>query len=128
MNKLADIRRRKGFSQQKFGNVLGVSKQMVSSWENYKYRIDPKHYDKIKRIFGLSEAELLSIVEDTEFTPEINRQNELRERRALRRGESFRTIDDELVEAFRKKAIEAVIMLDIDPAAKNAVLQIINQL
>ncbi len=41
------IRKAKGMSQKDLGDALGVSKVMVSRWENELNPVDPKHHNKI---------------------------------------------------------------------------------
>ena len=62
MNELYFYRKRKDWTQTDLGQRLGVSKQLISAWENGTVRIDPKHADNIKNIFGLSEQELKEIL------------------------------------------------------------------
>jgi transcriptional regulator with XRE-family HTH domain len=45
--KLRDVRRIAGVSQRKLGEKLGVTKAMVSIWENGVRFVAPKHYDKL---------------------------------------------------------------------------------
>lgn len=46
-------RKRKGLSQEEFGKKLGVSKQMVSHWENGRNDINPKYHERICEILDI---------------------------------------------------------------------------
>ena len=66
MTKLAFYRRKAGLTQESLGEKLGVSKQLISAWENFAAVIDPKHVDKLKSALDLSEAEIIDIVADAQ--------------------------------------------------------------
>ncbi len=68
MNRLEYYRKRRGLTQPELGKFLGVSKQLISTWECNHQPIDPKHYDKLKAILRISETEL------TEITGVVNPQ------------------------------------------------------
>ena len=55
---LSYYRKRKGLTQESLGKMLGVSKQLISAWENCSAVIDPKHLDTIAEALSLSEEEL----------------------------------------------------------------------
>lgn len=71
MGKLAFYRKRQHLTQTELGKRLGVSKQLISAWENNAARIDPKHVDGLKSALGISEGEVLNIVADNAFFPSI---------------------------------------------------------
>ena len=76
MTKLAFYRRKAGLTQESLGKKLGVSKQLISAWENFAAVIDPKHVDKLKSALDLSEAEIIDIVADSVFTKENQKKSE----------------------------------------------------
>lgn len=84
MSKLSFYRKRRGLTQLEVGKALGVSKQLISAWENNAANIDPKHFDKLKTILQIDESMMLSIVSDNAFSQKISEDNELREIRAAR--------------------------------------------
>ena len=65
MTELKRRRKLSNLSQTELGAKLGVSKQMVSVWENGKMEIDLKHAQKIKQIFNLSDNELSELMGST---------------------------------------------------------------
>lgn len=67
MNKLTFYRKRRGLKQWEVGKALGVSKQLISAWENNSANIDPKHLDKLGEILGMTEGELLNALSDNVF-------------------------------------------------------------
>ena len=61
MNQLEYYRKRRGLTQPELGKILGVSKQLISTWECNHQPIDPKHYDKLKTALRITEKELAEI-------------------------------------------------------------------
>lgn len=49
------LRKRRGISQEELGKALGVSKQLISAWENETANIDPKHFDKLKEVLQIDD-------------------------------------------------------------------------
>lgn len=60
-------RTRQGLTQQQVGEALGVTKQLISGWVRGRVSIDPKYYSKIKNILGLSDAEMLNVITDSDI-------------------------------------------------------------
>ena len=58
------FRKYRKLSQEELGNALGVTKQMVSSWENDRVKIDIKHFENLKKALQISDVELMCIVND----------------------------------------------------------------
>lgn len=59
-NRLCELRRAHGYTQQKLGKMLGVSNKAVSKWENGESMPRLQMLDKIAECFDLSVDELLS--------------------------------------------------------------------
>lgn len=59
-NRLCELRRAHGYTQQKLGKMLGVSNKAVSKWENGESMPRLQMLDKIAACFDLSVDELLS--------------------------------------------------------------------
>lgn len=59
-NRLCELRRAHGYTQQKLGKMLGVSNKAVSKWENGESMPRLQMLDKIAECFDLSVDELLT--------------------------------------------------------------------
>lgn len=127
VNKLLFYRERSGITRSQLAKKIGVEEYIIEAWENFSQTYDSNFDSLIQDALGLSDEQMLEINSDV-FTIANQMNNAKREYRALLRGESFRTINNAYAEAFRKKAIETIITLDIEPSAKDAVLQVINKL
>lgn len=51
--KLKDLRQTRNISQEELGNVLGVSRATVGSWESGRRNISVKHLEAVSVHFGL---------------------------------------------------------------------------
>ncbi len=58
-NKLYELRRQKGFSQEELANRLNVSRQTVSKWEVGESSPDMENLVAISELFGVSLDELV---------------------------------------------------------------------
>ena len=58
-NKLYELRRQKGFSQEELANRLNVSRQTVSKWEVGESDPDMENLVAISELFGVSLDELV---------------------------------------------------------------------
>lgn len=68
------LRRRRGITQEELGKSLGVSKQLISAWENNSVNIDPKHLDKLKDILQIDESIVYGLF--TSNPPSITKEDE----------------------------------------------------
>lgn len=127
-SKLLSYRERTGITKKQLSKILGVSELTIQQWETYEKPFDQKYSDSLQKALRLSDADLLDIISDSEFTPEQKKNTLTHQERALAQGKSFKEIDNPFSEAFRRRAIERIILTDMDPAAKNIVLQILAQL
>lgn len=59
--RIKTIRTERGLSQQQFGELLSVSQDNVSLWENYKSTPSAEHIIKICKIFEISADYLLGL-------------------------------------------------------------------
>ncbi|MBR6595785.1 MAG: helix-turn-helix transcriptional regulator [Oscillospiraceae bacterium] len=57
---LAELRREKGMTQEKLGEILGVSNKTVSRWENGNYLPPVEMLQAISTYYGVSINEILS--------------------------------------------------------------------
>ena len=58
--RIAELRKRKGYTQEEFSDMLGVSAQAVSKWENDLSCPDIMLIPQIASIFGITTDELLT--------------------------------------------------------------------
>lgn len=57
--RLADLRRSKGFSQEGLARKLGLSRQAVSKWERAESSPDTENLISLAKLYGVSLDELL---------------------------------------------------------------------
>ena len=67
--RLAELRRAKGYSQEVLANRLGLSRQAVSKWERAESSPDTENLIALARLYGVSLDELLSV--DNEIEEDI---------------------------------------------------------
>ena len=65
-NRLQQLRKEKGFSQEQLASELGISRQAVSKWERAESSPDTDNLICLARLYGVSLDELLSTEESTE--------------------------------------------------------------
>lgn len=58
-NRLAELRKQKGFSQEDLANELGVSRQAVSKWETASASPDTDNLIALSKLYGVSLDELV---------------------------------------------------------------------
>lgn len=58
--KLKDIRKRFGLSQEKLANMLNVSRQAITKWENDTGIPDISNLQEISKVFGITVDYLLN--------------------------------------------------------------------
>ena len=64
--RLAELRRTKGYSQESLANELGLSRQAVSKWERAESSPDTENLIALAKLYGVSLDELLRVNEDVE--------------------------------------------------------------
>ncbi len=69
-NRLVQLRKQHGFSQEALAERLGVSRQAVSKWERAESSPDTDNLILLAQIYGLSLDELLRPAEVPPFWPE----------------------------------------------------------
>ncbi|MBA4688832.1 MAG: helix-turn-helix transcriptional regulator [Candidatus Galacturonibacter soehngenii] len=68
--KLAELRKQNHLTQQELGNILSVSYQTISKWENGQVSPDINMLPKISAYFGVSVDALLGLVPlEQEYNP-----------------------------------------------------------
>jgi len=63
-NRLEELRREKGISQERLAEAMGVSRQTINSLENGRYNPSIKLAFKLARYFDLSIEEIFIYEED----------------------------------------------------------------
>ena len=64
MEKIRELRKRKGWTQEEFGDMLGINKVTVSGYENGKRQPTPDMLSKMADLFGVSIDVILGREED----------------------------------------------------------------
>lgn len=64
--RLAELRRAKGYSQEALANELGLSRQAVSKWERAESSPDTENLIALARLYGVSLDDLLNVDKDIE--------------------------------------------------------------
>ena len=54
MNRIAELRKKKGLSQTELGKIIGAAQNTVSNWENNNREIDYKTLELLSNIFECS--------------------------------------------------------------------------
>ena len=69
-NRLAELRKKHGLSQEELADQLGVSRQAVSKWERGEASPDTDNLIELARIYGISLDELLGLKKEEEEKPD----------------------------------------------------------
>lgn len=80
--RLADLRRSKGFSQEGLARKLGLSRQEVSKWERAESSPDTENLISLARLYGVSLDELLNPSDEIEDDIEFENEDRARQREA----------------------------------------------
>lgn len=85
--RLAELRRSKGYSQESLANALGLSRQAVSKWERAESSPDTENLIALARLYGVSLDELVRVgadIEDDVAFENAERQEAARDDEAAR--------------------------------------------
>lgn len=80
--RLADLRRSKGFSQEGLARKLGLSRQAVSKWERAESSPDTENLISLANLYGVSLDELLNPSDEIEDDIEFENEDRARQREA----------------------------------------------
>ena len=85
--RLAELRRARGYSQESLARELGLSRQAVSKWERAESSPDTENLIALARLYGVSLDELLRVDEEIAFeraerSSEVRAEEELGAQRA----------------------------------------------
>ena len=69
MNRLKELRKQKGLTQQGLADEISVSKITVLRWENEERQIKPEKAQQLADFFGVSVGYLLGFSNDVEKHP-----------------------------------------------------------
>ena len=67
--RLAELRRAKGYSQEALAHELGLSRQAISKWERAESAPDTENLIALARLYDMSLDELLRVSPETERQP-----------------------------------------------------------
>ena len=84
--RLADLRRSKGFSQEGLARKLGLSRQAVSKWERAESSPDTENLISLAKLYGVSLDELLNPSDEIEDDIEFENEDRARQREAAARA------------------------------------------
>ena len=71
-NRLAELRKQHGLSQEELADQLGVSRQAISKWERGEASPDTDNLIELARIYGISLDELLGLKKEDTDNDNIN--------------------------------------------------------
>ena len=80
--RLADLRRSKGFSQEGLARKLGLSRRAVSKWERAESSPDTENLISLAKLYGVSLDELLNPSDEIEDDIEFENEDRARQREA----------------------------------------------
>lgn len=80
--RLADLRRSRGFSQEGLARKLGLSRQAVSKWERAESSPDTENLISLAKLYGVSLDELLNPSDEIEDDIEFENEDRARQREA----------------------------------------------
>ena len=81
--RLADLRRSKGFSQEGLARKLGLSRQAVSKWERAESSPDTENLISLAKLYDVSLDELLNPSDEIEDDIEFENEDRARQREAV---------------------------------------------
>ena len=88
-NRLIELRKKNGLSQEELANRLGLSRQAVSKWERAESSPDTDNLICLAKLYGVSLDELLNTDQSVEeIRTEVREKEEEREKAASGNGEA----------------------------------------
>lgn len=78
--RLADLRRQKGYSQEGLARKLGLSRQAVSKWERAESSPDTENLISLAKLYGVSLDDLLNPSDEIEDDIEFENEDRARQR------------------------------------------------
>ena len=71
-NRLADLRKEHGYSQEELADKLGVSRQAISKWERGEASPDTDNLIELSKIYGVSLDELIGLEKTSSSKEKVN--------------------------------------------------------
>ncbi len=84
--KITKLRKQAGYSQEAFSEIMGVSRQAVSKWENDTAQPTNENLQAICKLFGVSISQLLDdedITTNSQYAQNLPREDEINKRAGL---------------------------------------------
>ena len=118
------FRESKCFTLEEIGKQIGVSKQTVQKWEAGIANPRPSNVYALAKILGISAVDISDLRPEKWLTDSVE-QNGIGNVAINGRHVGVTISNAEQIESFRSGLISAIIVLDIDPVAKDVVLKTI---
>ncbi len=80
-NRLQQLRKEKGYSQEELAQALGLSRQAVSKWERAESSPDTDNLICLARLYGMSLDELLNTSETTKEIREKHKKLQMKKKK-----------------------------------------------
>lgn len=118
------FRESKCFTLEEIGKQIGVSKQTVQKWEAGIANPRPSNVYALAKVLGISAVDISDLRPEKWLTDSVE-QNGIGNVAINGRHVGVTISCTEQIESFRSGLISAIIVLDIDPVAKDVVLKTI---
>ena len=74
--RLQDLRKKAGYSQEQVAEMLGISRQAVSKWESGQGKPDIENIIKLTEVYSVS-ADYILLCTEKELTVSVEKKREL---------------------------------------------------
>ena len=118
------FRESKCLTLEEIGRRVGVSKQTVQKWEAGLANPRPSNVYALAKVLDISVIDISDLRPEKWLTDSVE-QNGIGNVAINGQNVGVTISCTEQIEAFRQNLISQIIMLDIDPAAKDTVLKLI---
>ena len=118
------FRESKCMTLEEIGRRVGVSKPTVQKWESGTAKPRPANVYALAKVLGISAVDISDLRPEKWLTDSVE-QNGIGNVAINGQNVGVTISCMEQIEAFRQGLISQIIMLDIDPVAKDAVLKTI---
>lgn len=81
-NRLIELRKSRGYSQESLADELGISRQAISKWERAESSPDTDNLISLAKLYGITLDELLKT--DDDFNTFVSKETERKENQILR--------------------------------------------